>query len=356
VNHAEIVSRFLGSVGRPAEAEYYLRHFRSERRESFAVICVHSTAVKVAGAMAGHLEFLSQLGLFPVVTFKNEKDAAAIAGRLAADVPAEISAPERALEVARSGRIPLVPIDNGKVPALVAETGTRKVIFLGARSGLMRADGTVPSLLDLTTEYDEIMASGQMSPGQARLLKRAQAIIEHSQGRVHVVITSPLDLLRELFTVRGAGTLVRQGARIQKRNAYGDTDRSALTSLIDSAFGKKLRPDYFDAPIQTLYIADEYRGAAIIKPTKLGPYLSKFVVDVAAQGEGIGRDLWRAIVQDVPSLFWRARKGNPIIAWYEQQCDGMAKTERWHIFWRNLPRERIAAAIEYAEGLPADLT
>jgi acetylglutamate kinase len=214
----------------------------------------------------------------------------------------------------------------------------------------------VPALLDLTTEYDEITTAGGLSPGQARLLKRAREIIDYSQGRVHVVITSPLDLLRELFTVRGAGTLVRQGARIQHRDSYEAGDVEALEKLISRAFGRKLRPGYFDKPIEGLYIADEFRGAAIVAPTPLGPYLSKFVVDVAAQGEGIGRDLWRALVKDVPSLFWRARKSNPIIAWYEQQCDGMARTPmEWQIFWRGLPAEKIPQAIAYAEALPPDL-
>ena len=96
-----------------------------------------------------------------------------------------------------------------------------------------------------------------------------------------------------------------------------------------SAFGRAPGPAFFQRPVSAIYIAGDYDGAAIVVPTPLGPYLSKFAVDRRAQGEGIGGHLWRAMEADHPSLFWRARDTNPISAWYAQRCDGLVRTAGW---------------------------
>ena len=60
------------------------------------------------------------------------------------------------------------------------------------------------------------------------------------------------------------------------------------------------------------------------------------------------------MVRDYPSFFWRSRPVNPILPWYERQCDGLARFPEWHVFWRGLPASSIAPAIEYTLAQPAD--
>jgi acetylglutamate kinase len=91
----------------------------------------------------------------------------------------------------------------------------------------------------------------------------------------------------------------------------------------------------------------------VVTPSAHGPYLSKFAVDVREQGEGFGRDLWVAM-GDQPSLFWRARKDNPVNGWYMHQCEGMVKLSTWNVYWRGLAAKSSPAAIEFASQLPAD--
>ena len=61
-----------------------------------------------------------------------------------------------------------------------------------------------------------------------------------------VSITKPSELAKELFTHKGSGTLVRRGERVLQGASWADFDLPRLRELIDSAFGRKLLPDYFE--------------------------------------------------------------------------------------------------------------
>ena len=352
---SQLVLRFLASVGRPAEAELYLSLFRAERRESFAVIAVDREVAGVAAdALAVDLEFLSQLGLSPILVFDAAEQASAIAAWLAPDVRAEVVDAARAAPLARAGGIPLVALaGEAELGQLCAALGTRKLVLLGAEGGLSRS-GQPLSIVDLTAEWDELTAAGALSDAHGEILRRARALIDAVPHAMTVSVTSPLALLRELFTVRGAGTLIRRGATVTVHERLGDLDRGRLGELIESAFGRRLSPGFWQRPIERAYVAGDYRGAAVVAPTAEGPYLSKLAVGAPARGEGIGRDLWRVLCRDYPVLFWRSQPANPIVSWYQEQCHGMVKVGPWYVYWRGLAEQRIAAAIEAARAAPVD--
>src|SRR5258708_5880560 len=65
---ADVVLRFLESVGRPEEARFYLARFRAAPREGSGVTAVEATAAgAVGGAAVLDLRFLAGMGLVPVV-------------------------------------------------------------------------------------------------------------------------------------------------------------------------------------------------------------------------------------------------------------------------------------------------
>ena len=109
-------------------------------------------------------------------------------------------------------------------------------------------------------------------------------------------------------------------------------------------------------PIQSSVKVDA--EPAIVTPAPLAPYLSKFAVGIVSRGEGVGRDLWRAMHADFPRLFWRSRADNPITSWYRENCDGMARFqlagETWWALWRGLAPIEIPLAIEYCQASPPD--
>jgi GNAT superfamily N-acetyltransferase len=352
-NPNRAVLRFLASIGRPAEAELYLSLYRAERPESFAVIAVDPEVLGVAGdALAVDLEFLAELGLSPILALAAAGQAAQLAGGLARLT--EASDPAGAAEIARRGRIPIVLCaGDAELGALAAALATRKLVLVGPHGRMMRG-GEPVSIVDLTSEYDQLAAPGVLSEPHRRLLERARALLDAAGHPMTVAVTSPLELLRELFTVRGAGTLVRRGTAVATHRDWTAVDRARLAALVEAAFGRPLRAEFWSRPIERVYVAGDYRGAAVVSPTAEGPYLSKLAVDAPARGEGIGRDLWRALCRDYPSFYWRARAGNPIASWYQEQCDGMVKRGAWRVYWRGLDPARIAAAVVAAESAPVD--
>jgi hypothetical protein len=376
----ELVLRFLASIGRPAEAQHYLALFRTEP-EKFAVIHVSDAVLRDAvDALLVDLRFLADLGLRPVMVFGAVRPRGArrraerVRDALAPDVACTVVPPERAADAARAGQIALVPLDGDgdgddderadpgidhrfdALARLVGDLGARKVVFLGRRSGLQPSGGRVESLIDLTSERDHYL--GVLPQKQAKLLRQIERLVDRVPHRITVSVTSPLDLLRELFTVKGAGTLVRRGSRVTRYRSWIDLERERLVALVEEAFGRPLVPGFDARPLAAAYVADDYRGAALVTETSLAPYLSKFAVTVVARGEGVGRDLWRAMEVDYPRLYWRSRAGNPITAWYREHCDGMVRVRiagsDWVVLWRGLEPREIADAVDYCRAQPPD--
>ena len=64
----EIIQRFLESVGQKADVDLYLKHFRAQRKESFAIIAADAQIVRTAlDPFHFDLRILAGLGLYPVV-------------------------------------------------------------------------------------------------------------------------------------------------------------------------------------------------------------------------------------------------------------------------------------------------
>lgn len=382
---AEAVLTFLDSVGRRSEAELYLRLFRQIPRHSFALIGVEGPVVRHAlGSLCEQLEFLGQLGLVaPLVVGLVEPERAQFAvEQLARGLPAvglspEVSSDPTADQVRALLERGVVPIwhlaDRGgrfeRVGNLAHELGTRRVVLL-RREGGLGPRGEEPLLLDnghsvarhseglsVINLRDHLSAlSGWLSKPDAELLRQIQALLTASRGRTLTVsVASPRSLLRELFTVKGAGTLVKAGTEIIRVGSYGELDTARLGRLLESSFERRLRTDLFQRAPLAIYVEKDYLGAAIVEPGAVAPYLTKFAVEPFAQGEGLGQDLWQALVRDHGSLVWRCRPGNSVRKWYANVCDGMQRLPQWHVFWRGLRPELVPTAVADALARPRDL-
>lgn len=365
---ADVVLRFLASAGSAEEAEFYLTLFRSEPKERFGLIHIDANVMRgAADTVVMELGFLASLGLTPAVALglfapaEAAEHAASLRRKLEqAQVPAAVVASEEeAVASARRGAIPIVVLAGddrvGRLGAMLAALTSRKLIFL-ARAGGLRVRGSLVTLVNLSTEVEALAGARELTRKEQALLAAARRLVFELPGKLLVALTSPLDLLRELFTVKGAGTLMRRGAVIVKRRGLGDVDRPRLAALLESSFGRTPAESFYDQPIGDVYLEEAYRGAAVMMETPLGPYLSKFAVEREAQGEGLGRDVWEALTADYPRFFWRARAQNPIGAWYTKVCDGLSRFPEWHVFWRGLPSQDIPDAIAFALAAPKDFS
>jgi acetylglutamate kinase len=377
------VLTFLESVGRRSEAELYLRLFRELPKESFAIIAVESAVVRyAAGSLVEQIRFLRELGLFTLVAVGlfEPATAAKAAQRLAkrsaemGAVIAEVVAPDLAESVRRElaeENLPLISFAETasedaaqrwtRLGQLAGDLRTRKIVVLRRRGGLSRQGRLAAgaerrlSVINLRTDATMLSEPRALSNDDAELLQHVAGLLRRDDcGGAVASVTSPLNLLRELFTVKGAGTLIKRGSAIERHDSYGSVDVPRLRALLESSFGRRLRPEFFDVPPLAVYLEENYRGAAVVVAAPIAPYLTKFAVDRVAQGEGIARDLWDAVCRDHPSMFWRARGENPIRNWYVGLCDGMMRAGEWTVYFLGVAAANVPRVVDDVTRRPDD--
>ena len=256
----------------------------------------------------------------------------------------ELSAVESAV---RSGAVPVLTClgesSSGQVLNINADIATRelvwklrphKVIFLSPTGGLLDRQDRIISAVSLTNDYEALMQQPWLHSGMRLKLQQINEMLQRLPDDSSVSITSAAHLTRELFTYRGAGTLVRKGEAI---NVFEDPDAETLATvkkLVEHSFQRELRNDWFGRLKEPLVLLSETgRAAAIMTRGVDGlSYLDKFTVTSEAQGEGLGAAIWQVVRARYPSLYWRSRYTNPVTPWYFQQSDSSNRSGQWVVF------------------------
>ena len=212
-----------------------------------------------------------------------------------------------------------------------------KIVFLTGTGGLLDGDGKVIDSINLSSEYDELLAQPWLHSGMRIKIEQIHDLLMALPPSSSVSITKPDELAKELFTHKGSGTLVRRGERVLRAERWDQLDLPRLRELIESAFGRRLVPDYFErTPLLRAYVSEHYRTAVILVEVDGLPYLDKFAVLDDAQGEGLGRAVWQVMREETPQLFWRSRHHNAVNQLYYAESDGCYKQEKWKVFWYGL--------------------
>jgi acetylglutamate kinase len=232
-----------------------------------------------------------------------------------------------------------------------------KIVFLTGTGGLLDGDGYVIDSINLSTEYEELLAQPWLHSGMRLKIEQIHDLLSVLPPSSSVSITRPDELAKELFTHRGSGTLVRRGEKIRCATAWDQVDLDRLRTLIESAFGRELKAEYFEITHpHRIYVSEHYRAALVLTVEEFEngddvPHLDKFAVADDAQGEGLGRAIWHAMRADVGRLFWRSRPDNPVNEFYFSEADGCLKGERWNVFWYGMQRfDEIREAVEHCRG------
>ncbi len=232
-----------------------------------------------------------------------------------------------------------------------------KIVFLTGTGGLLDEHGKVIDSINLSTEYDHLIAQPWLNGGMQVKIEQIKDLLDVLPLSSSVSITRPAELAKELFTHRGSGTLVRRGERVLSVDSWDELDLVRLRGLIESAFGRTLSPDYFErTTLQRAYVSENYRAAVILTAEDAGTYLDKFAVLDDAQGEGLGRAVWQVMRDENPRLFWRSRRGNPVNAFYWNECEGSIKQPMWKVFWYGINDfAEIARCVQHCDARPATL-
>ncbi|GGY23538.1 acetylglutamate kinase [Rhodanobacter panaciterrae] len=214
-----------------------------------------------------------------------------------------------------------------------------KIVFLTGTGGLLDEQGKLIDSINLSTEYEHLMAQPWINGGMRLKLEQIADLLADLPLTSSVSITRPAELAKELFTHKGSGTLVRRGEKVLTFDSWKGIDLARMRTLIESSFGRTLVPDYFERtkPLR-IYVSENYRTAMILTEEHVDneqglPYLDKFAVLDDAQGEGLGRAVWQVMREENPRLFWRSRHGNPVNPFYYAESDGCLKQPHWKVFW-----------------------
>jgi acetylglutamate kinase len=232
-----------------------------------------------------------------------------------------------------------------------------KIIFLTETGALLDAEKEPISSINLSTEYDALMAADWVQGGMRLKVQQIHDLLMKLPPASSVSITKPAEMAKELFTHRGSGTLLRRGEKIGRYTRWRQMNLRRLRHLIESGFGRKLAPDYFRrTALHRAYVSEHYRTGLLITLEKGVPHLDKFAVAQDAQGEGLGSAAWTQMRAEIPKLFWRARIGNPVNEFYLDEADGCLKGEKWNVYWYGLESfDEIRHAVEHCRARPATL-
>jgi acetylglutamate kinase len=270
--------------------------------------------------------------------------------------------------IVKSGAIPIMTClgiaPGGQLLNINGDSATRavvealqplKVVFLTGAGALLDKHKRPMHSINLASDYDKLMKADWVNGGMRLKLQEIKRLLDVLPLTSSVSITTPQGLVRELFTHGGSGTLIRQGEAIRNFTAKTRLDRERTIALVETAFGRKLKADWWDSlDIHQVYMSERYRAGAILTKIDDFIYLDKFAVSEEARGEGLSRTIWRQFTKQNPTFWWRSRTVNNFNAFYNEQATGSVKKGMWTVYWiGETDFGRIARIVDRVAALPA---
>jgi len=345
----QTIRLFLDSIGRREEYEFYLNKFQSAGTACFALLVPDLESLdQGAEAFAFDLHFLLRLGLKPAVILCGSDAEAKWA--LLAENPIFERTVFSGTEGEPAGSIG-GSLDN--VPVFVEETFQllesleQKIPSIGKRVHFIRPSGG----FEVDYYYTQKENPVELTDEEQALADVAAALLAARPG-THISVTSSRNLLEEIFTVRGAGTVFRKGSTIGSPD-FQTMEKTKLLALLEESFKKKPKDGIFGA-VTTIYLDEACRGAVLLEEHPEGLYLSKFAVGSEARGEGLAQELWAAVCETHSAFFWRSRVGNPVNQWYDRQADGYHTAGDWMVFWRGMSADSLPGLIAFCQNRAPD--
>ncbi|MCB1191085.1 MAG: acetylglutamate kinase [Leptospiraceae bacterium] len=375
----DILLKLFEITGNVSDSLVFLKNFKSKSPEKFAVVRVGTDVIsEYAEHLFYDLKLLYQLELYPVLLmdeksieylkifynnlYKILHDQTGSLGLKINIIPFSSHNRERILRSIEEFKIPILVVSTKNylseafplLQQVITELDSNKLILLESSGGLRKSsDKSIINIINLSNDYENVIQI--IDPISQELLNSSKEIVLATKNSFFsVAITSPLLLFKELFTVKGSGTLIKRGSKIEFIASIKNLDKYRLHKLLESSFKKKLNPDFLEEEFKYIILEANYRGAAIIQDFSFGYLLSKFAVDEIARGEGIGRDIWEVMREKLKTIFWRAKPSNPINKWYMKECQGCFKFQNWNIYWIGLEPNKILEITEYLTTHPED--
>ena len=258
---------------------------------------------------------------------------------------------ESIMDIVDSGATPIIsPLGSGggsylninadtAAKELVKAIRPKKWVLVTEAGGVLDDEGMiVPVLNTCSPDHYHFLDGG--------MLYKVNELVDfvRSNPYCEVAVTSAENMLKEMFTIKGSGTLIKHH-EIVYEDDMSKMDIQRISSVVSSAFSRNLVKGYF-SDLKSAFYEKDYGGVALLKEIDGIPYLDKFAVAKHLQGTGLGESIWTEMINKYPKLIWRAKTGNPCNSFYHDQCHGMKKSDGWNFYYINLSDDEIIPCYE----------
>lgn len=312
------LQRFFERTAYSRDASEFLMLYNSVDVERFLLLIPVLRSKQELEDLRAELEYMLELELYPTLLLSEDHFAENLMEEL--DHVLSQLHEEVSLDVFR--------VDGGEFLPKLIELGEQrdfhKVVWTGG--ALLSAAGEVVSRLHLSHLKDAKLEI----PDDVLLWLRSY--LKKMGQAASVQMVAPDQILPELFTRQGVGTLVSLGYDFSL-NPLEQCDRERLLLLLEDGFGRRLRPGYVEGLSKGTKVLVEaaYRGAIILEPWGDVHYLDKVVVKSSYYGRGLGSLLLdelslklEELSGQFPKLCWRAKLDNPYLHRYAALVYGLA--------------------------------
>ena len=237
-----------------------------------------------------------------------------------------------------------------------------KVVYLNSTGGLKNGDtGKKIDVINLDEEYERLMKEPWVKYGTKLKIKEINSLLQHLPRSASVSITAATDLSRELFTHKGAGTLIRRGNRVICHESLASLDKAKLSAIFKQ--GADTFPESA-ALLQSLesgnlkfrlFTDDDYEGVAVVVEEEGAvPSLVLFASAPSAVLSNVRSNIWEHVRRSYPSFCWATARTADTNAWFFDHSDGSFSSDGKTVFWVGVSEiNDVQAIVKRVLGGPA---
>ena len=207
-----------------------------------------------------------------------------------------------------------------------------KIVYLNEKGGLYHGKTKeLMEVINLDEEYDDLMKEEWVKYGTKLKLREMKELLDHLPRSSSVAIISVDQLQKELFTDSGAGTLLRRGYKLYRKNSIEEVGAERIRQVLkendeEIKDGRKSVAEFFSEISQhpyTVYGDEPFDCVAFVsQPAGEIPILQKLVTTRNGVLNGVNDNIWKQIRKDHKRLVWTSRADDDQRAWHYERADG----------------------------------
>ena len=233
-----------------------------------------------------------------------------------------------------------------------------KIVYLSEQGGLFNKEtGKKISAINLDEEYEYYMSQSWVKYGTRLKIKELNELLLKLPRSSSVAIIHPDNLEKELFTHKGAGTLLRRGDKLHIAMSLSDfPDLQRLRSVLKRNREGADAETVLDRFLQQLesrpfkaYWDERMEALAVVLPPVQGSSLAQlatYTITKSAWLTNLTDNIFQNLKRDFPKLFWTVKQDDENLAWFFAQADGSLNNGKGDVlFWYGIDNAEEVRAL-----------